>query len=545
MNLNYKGSLAERRMNFASTADVVVNNSSSELFNAISVYVPSSLAEANIVDWDPSFVSAELPAVFTCVVDNYATIMKGVLLDQWANVFRQDTNTAVTVFVIVFADDSGTDGLWEIDSVSIKFAPLTKAFNMLHNISFIKVMFDETHDGAGALGSPYPGTAASAQFVFRNTSSSEAAVPVGQYTFNDGVKDWVVPVDALLTIPGNSTAPAITGYADSVGNNAALPTGQITSNSITPALPSDITLSVTSVTQGTNPAPGQLIPSKYFDLVLALAYQCKLDVKLSWLLSLVKISYVDQGPNPSDACWIRYRTRAEQLEAMQSIVDNDRAKYFWAALYLMECKNTTVLIHSEPVNIIVEMLAGWFVGRNDSGQFIGNKLSLLRLSGTRIKPLGFPSLLDTSVNENDADGFDQLDEMNVGYLATIADNTPQESYLSAAKGVTGTPMTMQMISKFVDYECAKNAAIMITDTGTATKPVLTDETAYSQIQKIVQNTLALFAGTNGRIYDVDFTFPAFNEAKKGRTALAMASSWKGYYKDDLDSIECSGGLVAE
>jgi hypothetical protein len=169
---------------------------------------------------------------------------------------------------------------------------------MLHNVFFIKAMFDETHDGAGTLGSPYPGTTASAQFVFENTSSNEASVPVGQYTFTDGVKNWVVPVDVLLTVPGNDTAPAITGYADSVGNNVALTAGVVTSNSITPALPSGITLSAASVTQGTNPAPGPLIPSKYFDLVLALAYQCKLDIKQSWLLSLVKVSYLtgDQTP---------------------------------------------------------------------------------------------------------------------------------------------------------------------------------------------------------------------------------------------------------
>jgi hypothetical protein len=62
MNYNYVGSIAERRMHFASSADAAVDEKN-ELFNAISIYVPMSLAQNSIVDFDPAWVSAEKPAI--------------------------------------------------------------------------------------------------------------------------------------------------------------------------------------------------------------------------------------------------------------------------------------------------------------------------------------------------------------------------------------------------------------------------------------------------------------------------------------------------
>jgi hypothetical protein len=39
MNTNYIGSIAERKMRFASSVEVVINEKN-ELFNAVSIYVP-------------------------------------------------------------------------------------------------------------------------------------------------------------------------------------------------------------------------------------------------------------------------------------------------------------------------------------------------------------------------------------------------------------------------------------------------------------------------------------------------------------------------
>jgi hypothetical protein len=476
----------------------------------------------------------------TCVVDNYDKIMQGKLLDQWTNVFRQKTNTSVILFLIVFADGEDTEDMWHIDDVSIKFDPLTKAFNKLYFISYIKMLFDETFDGKPSFLPPSPGTAATAEVQLSNPTGSDLPVPEQTYTFNDGVKDWIIPIVSPLVIPAGGSVD-INVSADTVGSDADLAPGVVNNADVSPAPPADLVITVISVVQGTDPDPGPIeVPSKYFDLSLALAYLCKMDIKLSCFWTLVRLVLPVQSPD-TNPCWIRSVGSAGQKDNMHSIKDDDRNKYYWGALYLMECINTMIAVHSEPVQILVEVLAAWFAERNASGQFVGNKLSLLRLSGTRIKPFGYPSWLNSEVNENDSDAFDEFDHMNVAYLATIADNTPQECYFSRARGITGLAINALMISKFVDYTSSQDCAKMVTDKGTLTDPVLTDELAYSRIQEIFKANLSSFTGTR-RISNIQMKFPTFGMAKKGLTALEAASSWKANYKDDLDEVTVTGGI---
>jgi hypothetical protein len=529
-------------MHFSSSVEVVLDERN-ELFNAISVYVPMSLAAANIADFDPAKVSAEKPAVYTCVLDNYKEIMKGKLLDQWTDSFRQDTNADLILYLIVFLDGPSTAGLWEIDDESIMFAPITSAFNKLFVISFVKVLFDETYSGKPVIIPAVPGTAAIQTVRITNGSGAEATITAGTYIVADGVKTWTLVVASDVAIADGEHVDYVL-TADTVGVDANMAVDTDETAMFSPVLPADCTAVCQVFTQGTDAEPAHEEPSLYFDMALALAYLCRLSLNLSYLISLVKISYVDQKPNPDDACWIRQKTSAEEKAAMTSLLTGDRSKYFWGAQYLMNCvKNTWTLAHSEAVNIIPLIFAAWFAIRNDSGNYVGNKLSLLRLRGTRIKPLGFPSWLNSEVNENDADGFDLLDEKNVGYLSTIADNTPQESCISSARSIDGTPVAAQMISKWVDYTSAQQCAKFITDDGTLTDPVLTDENAYKKIQDIVFGNLLLFVPTK-RINNIVMRFPAFKSAKTGMTELEAASSWVAGYTDDLDEVTVSGGIIA-
>jgi hypothetical protein len=529
-------------MHFSSSVEVIVDEKN-ELFHAVSVYVPMSLAQANIVDFDPAWVSAEKPAVFTCVLDNYKEIMKGRLLDQWADAFRQDTNTSLILYVIVFLDGTGTADMWEIDDVSIEFAPITNAFGKLFFISYVKTLFDETYDGKPTIVPAVPGTAASQTFRVTNTGNADKTLAAGTYVVNDGVNTWQLVVAASVTIPaGEHVDYDLT--ADVVGVDANMSVDMNETAMVSPSLPTDLMASCAAFTQGTDPEPEHEAPSLYFDMALALAYICKQDLKLSYFVPLVKISYVDQKPNPADVCWIRKKTSAEEKEAMTSLLEGDRSKYFWGALFLMNCvQNTWTLVHSEAVNIIPLIFAAWFAAKNGSETYVGNKLSLLRLRGTRIKPLGFPSWLNSEVNENDADGFDLLDAKNVGYLCTIADNTPQESCVSSARSINGTPVAAQMISKWVDYTSSQQCAKFITDDGTLTDPVLTDEEAYKKIQDIVFGNLLLFTSTK-RINSIEMKFPVFKTAKTGMTKLEAASSWEAGYTDDLDEVTVTGGITA-
>jgi hypothetical protein len=545
--------VAERKMNFASSVDVVIDEKN-ELFNAVSVYMPSTFAAANIVDFDPAWVSAEKPAVFTCTLDNYKTIMKGKLLDQWADVYRQDTNVDVIVYVIVFLDEASTVGLWETDDVSIKYAPLTDAFEKLFFISFMKTLFDENYDGSPITLPSTAGARASARIKFSNNGWDAITIAAGTYTFSDDVDvDWEFRLENDVVVPANTNGVlgeyVVTARAASVGATIGLATGTVEltiTSSTASVFPSSLDAVVLSIIPGADASNVPVVvPSKYFDTALALAYLCKNNLNLSCAVTPVRVSYVDQKPNPQDACLIRQKTSAEEKEAMTSLLTGDRAKYFWGALYLTGCvRNTWVIAHSEPVNIVPLIFAAWFKERNMSGQYVGNKLSMLRLGGTRIKPLGFPSWLNSEVNENDADGFDILDAKNVGYLYTIADNTPQESVLSSAHSIDGTPITARMISAWVDYTSRQQCAKYISDESTVTNPVLTNEDAYKKVQDIVYTNLLRFTFTNGRIANLTMKFPNFETAKTSKRKLTAASAWSANYIDDLDEVFVSGGITA-
>jgi len=543
VNVNYVGSVAERKMHFASSVEVIIDEKN-ELYNAISIYVPASLADANIVDWDPAWATAEKPAVFTCVLDNYKEQMKGKLLDQWQDVFRMDTNVSVILYLIVFLDDSSTAVMWEIDDASIKFKPLTDAFNELFHISYFKTLFDPSYDGQPVQLPSSPGNAASAQIRLTNPTGADVLLSADTYTFNDGIKDWIIPVPDMIAVPAGG-GQTLNAYATAVGDDATLVVGPMAPGDISPVIPNELTVSVLNVTQGTNPSQVPVaLPSKFFDLSLSLAYLCKLNVQLSYFVNMVKVSYVSKKPNPNDKCWIRYKTPAEQKENMLSIRDGDREKYYWGALVLMNCVlNTWTLIHAEPVNVIPLIFAAWFAKRNSSGQYVGNKMSLLRLRGSRVKPLGFPSWVDSEVNENDAKGFDQLDAMNVGYLCTISDNTQQECCVSSARSIKGMPVAALMISKWVDYTSSQQTAQFLTNSETLTNPVLTDEEAYTKIQNIVFNNLLLFTGTK-RVSKIQLNFPPFPMAKVSLRALVATGSWEASYTDDLDEVTVTGGLTA-
>jgi hypothetical protein len=265
-------------MKFSSTVDVV-NSETNELFNTVEIYVPLSKADANLTDFDPAWVSADKPAVMVCTVDNYKKYMKGKLLDQWTDFFRQDTNVDGILIVVVFLDGAATESMWAIDDVSITFEPLTKAFKKLFSNAYFKTLFDESYDGAPVTVAAYPGTPGRMLTRFTNTNGFEVIVPAGTYTMNDGVKDWAYTSDEPLTFaPGEHLDIEITALTTGTDANlqdgSALPFTDVAA-AIVPALPSGFTAIGQSSTQGTNPTSGPTtVPSKYFDTALALAYQC-------------------------------------------------------------------------------------------------------------------------------------------------------------------------------------------------------------------------------------------------------------------------------
>lgn len=153
-NLNYIGSVAERFMKFRSSLSTE-ENISENLFDAVSIYLPKSLASNNLAEgsYTPSEITADKYAVVAVTVDNYREVLKatGALLSQWSPVFNDGANVAVTLYIIIFDDTTFAP---TVGDKAIEWSPLSKAFNELYFISFFKTMFSEHYDGSAVTHDP-------------------------------------------------------------------------------------------------------------------------------------------------------------------------------------------------------------------------------------------------------------------------------------------------------------------------------------------------------------------------------------------------------
>lgn len=441
MNLNYVGSVAERFMRFrsslAETEGVALN-----IFNAVSIYLPKSLASANLspTSYTASAVTAENYAVIPVTADNYVDVLAegSNLLSQWLAIFNDGTNFSVTLYVIVFDDTGFTPTL---NAGAITWAPLSKAFNELYFISVFKTMFSEHYDG---------------------TSSDDES----------------------------------TGYDD----------------------------------------------SNYFDMALALAYLCETEMTLSFGLIEVHLD-IPTSDTDSNACKVLTQTRGDETSHCTTLVGTtkqDRAQYFWGYWNLIGASRSEVHIHNGSFMIPI-ILGKWFEKQNASGEFVGNKLAKIRLTGNKVKPTGLPSPLNSDVNLNlEKKFYTNLDDKFVGYFISISDNSQSNAEFIRDRSGNNFPITAYLIAKWIDYNASQELANYVTNRDTLTDPVLANEATYTYIQQLVAQKINAFAPT-GRIVDVVINFPPFAQAKKGQSFEGVAV-WSATYIDDLEGVSISGSI---
>jgi len=442
MNATYVNSIAERFIRFRSGFAASVP-ARADLFNGHVIYMPSFLATANIIDYDGTSLTDDVPIVKVVTVDNYESVMQGSLLAQYAPIFNDGANVDVILYIVVFnaADAAAVQAGLVVTASSIKFPALENAFKETYFIGFYKTMFSETYDG--------------------------------------------------------------------VNTDAA-----------------------------------------YFDLALCLAYLCQYETTLSYALLFTRVTLPLKATD-TNICKIASVDKEVQVAACTALnvtiadIPKPRDAYFWGMLNFMTCDNTMLIVHSEPYNIIPLMLAKYFdVGKNGSGSYVGNKLSNIRLSGSRIKAMGTPSILNASVNTNmPLDMAQRLDEMNVAYLVTISDASANDCALVRSTGIQGFPVNAYTIGKFVDYNSSQDAADWITAFETGTNPVLRNEQAYNTLQTIPIGYLQKFVTSPARLEQIRVVFPAFNELPKEKTAFTVTKTWEAKYVDDLASILVTGTIV--
>ena len=445
MNLNYVGSVAERFMRFRSRL-AETEGVAEDLFNAISIYVPKSLAQAQLSAeaYDPTAVTATSYAVIAVTVDNYKDVLAetGALLSQWLPVFNDGTNFNVKLYVIVF-DDTGFAPT--LTAGAITWQPLKKAFDELYFISLFKTMFSEHYDGSKVEHDP-----------------AEA---------------------------------------------------------------------------------GDYDDSNFFDMALCLAYLCELESTLSWCWIEGKVTVYD-GVSDTNACKVQSISRGDEVAHCTTLEGStlaDRASYFWGYLNLIAGSHATFFIHNG--NYLLPVIFGrWFEEKNVAGQFIGNKLAKIRLTGTKVKPTGNPSPLNSDVNLNlPSTIYKILDEKIVGYFESIANDSDSNAQLIRDRSVSNMPATAYAMTKWIDYTTSQDMAKYATAIKTLTKPVLANKATYAELQSFLVNNLAVFA-TLGRLEAIQVKFPPYSEAKKGNWFEGTAV-WSARYIDDLEGVNISGSIA--
>ena len=283
--------------------------------------------------------------------------------------------------------------------------------------------------------------------------------------------------------------------------------------------------------------------SNYFDMTLCLSYLCENETTLSFNLIETKVKVFAEGGADENLCKVMSHTQGEEEQHCTTFTGSTvatRAEYFWGFLKLIGGSKSNLIIHNGAFMTPI-VLAKWFEEKNDSGEFIGNKLAKVRLTNDKVKPTGLPSALNTAVNLNLGSYiYEKLDAKNVGYFISISDSSLNNAELIRAVSGTNFPITAYMISKYIDYRTSQDMAEYATAVTTLTKPVLANEKTYNYIQSLLLGNIQKFTGT-GRITDIVMKFPPYSEAKVGNWFKGTAV-WSAVYVDDLEGVEISGSI---
>lgn len=282
--------------------------------------------------------------------------------------------------------------------------------------------------------------------------------------------------------------------------------------------------------------------SNYFDMALALSALCEAESTLSWAFIFTKVEVYD-GVTDTNACKVQSLTKGDEVNHCTTFVGStvtDRASYFWGYFNLIGGSHANVILHNG--NYLVPVILGrWFEETNVSGQFIGNKLCKIRLTGNKVKPTGNPSPLNTAVNLNLPSSItDILDDKKIGYFISIADDSQDNAELTTDRSANNMPATAYAMSKWIDYQTSQDMAKFATDISTLTVPVLVNEDTYKTLQSFLINNISVF-GTLGRLEGITVNFPPFSEAKQGNWFRGTAV-WSATYVDDLEGCEISGSI---
>lgn len=283
--------------------------------------------------------------------------------------------------------------------------------------------------------------------------------------------------------------------------------------------------------------------SHYFDLSLCLAALCKDKEDLSFMFSHVYVDLEEESNNLVKIYEQSFQDETAAATEFSTSTAEQRTENYWGYLYLMEATNTIVTMHSQKgINVPAFVLAQYFVSRNESSLYVGNALQKKRLSYTKLKPTGVPSVLNTAANVNiPISKMLMLDEKSVSYLMSIADDSLNDCILNRARNVVGFPVSALQIAKYIDYKTSMDLAKIVT--AAEGKDVLKNEETYGMVADILLTNIQMFARI-GRIDEINLKFPSYSELPESKTDIVVNQAWLATYQDDLEKVQIGGVIKA-
>ena len=493
MQYSYENSVAQRWMQFRSTIQAT-EDVSTEIFNAISVYIPARLASSNIVDYYET-PTESTPIVITVTADNYSSKLQGQLLRQWGPVFKDGSNFDITMYLIVFADSDVVLGPDDVEYKStITHAALTNAFNNLYHISYFKTMFASVY---GQHLDAAPESMATDKYwdealALAQLCESKPELSYGVFnaftwmpeTFIDTETPY--PIKAVSsgggTVFNNNTTSLFLGlYADKTTQNVG----------------------------GTE------------------VYGADAVIGENGLASM--FSWYDTESAPI--------ARAAFFASFLGVVAPTKS---WLVVHAANAHYGSDDLSALP-NVAAEIFNVWFTEKNASGNYVGNKFEKTRLTGTDIRPTGAASWLNTAANVNLPTAMmERLDDYHSTYFMSICDRYMNDCIANDATSSEGVPVTASMIEKWIDYTTSQQLAAIVTDIDTVAHPYLRNEETYQMVQDVLLSNIQRFARA-GVIKDIVLKFPAYSELVASDTDIVVgAGAWEATYVYPLRKVVVGG-----
>lgn len=492
MQYSYENSVAQRWMQFRSNIQAT-EDVSTEIFNAVSVYIPSNLGAANITGYsEMTLPTVSTPLVLTVTVDNYQSVMaeNSALLKQWGPVFLDGSNFDLTLYLIVFLEP-GTGNVVTLGPDSgtykstIMLPSLSNAFDKLYHISYFKTMFAETYG--------------------QTIAAADTNPSIGAY--------W----DEALCL------------AQLCENRPELSFGVFYATSWLPEAELDDTQGAVYVSEEAY----YLNTTSLFTGI----YVNKTTKATDTIPSAADV--LEEGGLASTLSWNGTASGAVARAAM-----------FASCLGIVAPTKSWLVVHAansaytDIPNMVVRIFASWFSeGRNASGQFVGNKFEKARLTGSDVRPTGEASWLNSAANVNLSTAqMERLEEYGATYFMSICDRYMNDCIADDATNSEGNPVTAFMIEKWIDYTTSQQLANLVTDRDTVVHPYLKNEETYQKVQNVLLENIQKHA-RSGRLKDIVLDFPAYTELTPSDTDIIVGQgAWEATYVYPLRKVVVGGTI---